>query len=77
MHEDEFGTRWTQYHKDLRLAPKEGWQTLTLAADEFRTEKGDRLESWRVVNMLELDSQGGPGAEPVFRIFRWANSPLR
>jgi hypothetical protein len=76
MHEDEFGTRWTQYHKELRLTPNEGWQTLTLSANEFRTDKGGRLESWRTVNMLELDSQGGPGAEPVFRMFRWVESPV-
>jgi hypothetical protein len=59
------------------LAPREGWQTLTLSVDEFHTDKGERLKSWRAVDMLELDSQGGPGAEPVFRMFRWAKSPLR
>ena len=74
-HEDEFGTRWTQYHKELRLAPTEGWQTLTLATDEFLTDKGERLKSWRAVDMLELDSQRGAGAEPVFRMFRWVESP--
>jgi dienelactone hydrolase len=75
MHEDEFGTRWTQYHKELRLTPTEGWQTLTLATDEFLTDKGERLKSWRAVDMLELESQGGPGAEPVFRTFRWVEPP--
>ena len=71
MHEDEFGTRWTQYRKELRLTPAETWQTVTLSADEFRTEKGEPLKNWRAVDMLELESQGGPGPEPVFRAFRW------
>ena len=75
MHEDEFGTRWTQYRKELHLTPTGGWQTLTLRADEFLTDKGERLKSWRAVDMLELDSQGGAGAEPVFRMFRWVESP--
>ena len=76
MHEDEFGARWTQYHKELQLTPAEAWQTLTLSADEFLTDKGERLKSWRAVDMLELESQGGPGAEPVFRMFRWVEPPL-
>jgi hypothetical protein len=75
MHEDEFGTRWTQYHKELRLTPTEGWQTLTLATDEFLTDKGERLKSWRAVDMLELESQGGADAKPVFRTFRWVEPP--
>jgi hypothetical protein len=77
MHEDEFGSRWTQYRKELRLTPMESWQTLTVSADEFLTDTGERLKSWRGVDMLELESQGGPGAEPVFRMFRWVESALQ
>jgi hypothetical protein len=75
MHEDEFGTMWKQFRKELRLTPAETWQTVTLSADEFRTEKDDSLKNWRAVDMLELRSQGGTGAEPVFRAFRWVEKP--
>jgi dienelactone hydrolase len=75
VHEDEFGTRWTQFRKELRLTPAETWQTLTLSANEFLTDKGEPLKTWRDVDMLELRSQGGPGSEPVFRAFRWVEKP--
>ncbi len=60
MHEDEFGTRWRQYRKELRMTPAEGWQTLSFTADEFLNDKGDPLKNWRSIDMLELRSQGGP-----------------
>ena len=47
MHEDEFGTRWTQFRKELRLKPAETWQTLTLSANEFLTDKGEPLKTWQ------------------------------
>ena len=54
-----------QYHKELRLTPTEGWQTLTLATDEFLTDQDERLKSWRVVDMLELEPQDGAGLSKV------------
>ena len=42
-----------QYRKELRLTPTEGWQTLTLATDEFLTDQDERLKSRRAVDMLE------------------------
>jgi hypothetical protein len=76
MHEDEFGPRWTQFHKERPLKPAESWQTLTLSANEFLNDKGEPLKNWSAVDMLELRSQGGPGLEPVFRAFRWVERPL-
>ena len=77
MHEDEFGTSWTQYRKELQLAPAETWQTMTLSANEFVTDKGEPLKTWRAVDMLELRSGGGSGSEPLFRKFHWVESPPR
>lgn len=77
MHEDEFSTRWTQYRKEVRLTPTESWQPLTLSANDFHNDKDQPLKNWRAVDMLELRSQGGPGPEPVFRAFRWVESPSR
>ena len=74
MHEREFAPGWTQYAKELRLTPEEGWQTVTLTAGDFTTDKGERLRGWRGVKMLELDSKGGPGEEPIFGEFRWVRS---
>lgn len=71
MHEREFAPGWTQYAKELRLTPGDGWQTVTLTAGEFTTDKGERLTGWGGVKMLELDSKGGPGEEPIFGGFRW------
>jgi hypothetical protein len=77
MHKDEFAAGWTQYVNELHLSAAEGWQKFTLPADEFVAAKGVRLTNWRTVNMLELESQGGAGAEPVFRMFRWVDPPAR
>ena len=73
MHEDEFATGWTRFISESRLAPADGWQTLTLSASQFVTDKGVKLKDWHAIDMLELESQGGPGPEPVFRMFRWVD----
>lgn len=71
LHEKEFAPGWTQYARELRWIPQDDWQSVHLKAEDFTTEKGERLKSWNRVNMLELDSKGGPGAEPVFGEFHW------
>jgi dienelactone hydrolase len=77
MHEHEFAAGWRQYVKTLSLSPAAGWQTFTLVAGDFVTEGGAKLQNWDDVNMLEFDSQGGAGAEPVFRMVRWALPPVK
>jgi dienelactone hydrolase len=74
LHEKEFALGWTQYARELNLAPGDGWQTITLTASDFKTDKGEKLKGWSEVKMLELDSKGGPGAEPVFGEFRWTGT---
>jgi hypothetical protein len=74
MHEKEFAPGWTQYAKELRLTPGEGWQAVNLKAGDFTTDKGERLKGWHGVDMLELDSKGGPGEEPIFGEFRWGRA---
>jgi dienelactone hydrolase len=71
MHEMEFAPGWRQYAKELRLEPAKDWQTVTLAPREFATDKDERLAGWDQVKMLELDSKGGPGEEPIFGEIRW------
>ena len=71
LHEKEFTLGWTQYARDLRLTPADGWQTVALTAGDFTTDKGEKLTGWSEVKMLELNSKGGPGAEPIFGEFRW------
>jgi dienelactone hydrolase len=71
MHENEFASGWTQYAKELRLMPGDGWQTINLAAGDLMTDKGNRLAGWAGVEMLELDTKGGTGEEPIFGEFRW------
>jgi hypothetical protein len=74
LHEKEFAPGWTQYAKELRLMPREGWQTVKLTAGDFTTEKGERLSGWRGVDMLELDSKGGTGQEPIYGQLRWVQA---
>jgi hypothetical protein len=71
LHEKEFALGWTRYVRELRLTPGEGWQTVTLRSEDFTTERGERLKGWETIRMLELDSKGGPGEEPVYAGFRW------
>ncbi len=56
---------------ELQLKPQNGWQTIRLSAGDFRSENGGTLKDWRGIDMLELDSKGGPGDEPIFGDFRW------
>ena len=74
MHEKEFTLGWTQYARELRLRQGEGWQAVNLKAGDFTTDKGDRLKGWRGGQMLELDSKGGPGQEPIYGQFRWVRA---
>jgi hypothetical protein len=71
MHEREFAIGWTQYAAEVALEPGEGWRTITLPADAFSTEKGERLKGWGDVRQLELKATGGAGEEPIYGAFRW------
>jgi dienelactone hydrolase len=71
LHEREFAPGWAQYARELPLEPGDGWQTVELRAGDFTTEGGERLTGWDAVQMLELDSKGGPGEEPIFGELRW------
>ena len=78
MHEDEFGTSWTQYRKELQLAPAEDLaDNRAFRQTSYVTDKGEPLKTWRAVDMLELRSGGGSGSEPLFRKFHWVESPPR
>ncbi len=71
LHENEFAPGWTQYAREWQGIPQDGWQSVHLKASDFMTEKGERLKGWKNIDMLELDSKGGPGEEPIFGEFRW------
>lgn len=71
LHENEFASGWTQYAREFHWMPQDGWQAVNLKPSDFTTDTGQRLQRWSTLDMLELDSKGGPGEEPIFGEFRW------
>jgi hypothetical protein len=61
LHENEFALGWKQHAKEIRLEPASGWQTITLHAEDFVTDKKEALTGWSVVRQLELATDGGAG----------------
>jgi len=71
LHEEDFTRHWKQFTARVTLQPGQAWQTLTLGAEDFQTDKGEKPANWRKVNLLEINSAGGPGEEPVYGLMRW------
>ncbi len=77
MHEKEFAIGWTQYAAEVALKPEKGWRTISLPAEAFSTDKGERLKGWADVQQLELKTTGVGGDEPIYSEFRWVPGGLR
>ena len=58
MHEKEFAIGWTQYAAEVALEPAKGWRTITLPADAFSTDKGERLKGWARRAAIGIEDDG-------------------
>ena len=47
---------------------------LTVPADAFPTDNGQRLKGWHGVQQLALKTAGGAGDQPIYGMFRWVPS---
>jgi dienelactone hydrolase len=72
MIENEHTKGSTTFTAALTLKPADGWQTITLSAKDFKSDKkGVMLANWRAVQMLELEASHDPGLGPIYTNFRW------
>jgi dienelactone hydrolase len=71
LFEKEFARGSKTYIAVVPLKPTEGWQTITLAAEDFKTGRGEALANWRQLQMLEFDAGRDAGPGPIFTDIRW------
>jgi len=59
------------YQAKLPVKAADGWQKITLAAGEFKNNKGGAMKGWTKIDTLQIAFTDRPERRPIFTNFRW------